>query len=365
MERSSNPCSSPNTSDSSLLKEDSGGTGKISDSSFSLEEPNLDPTVYGDINTLNEMKQFEQSFEGGTGSKEDWSFTSPGGVLGCKTQLVAQKGEQWWNSDLRRCIVPEAIITEAKNSASTSTWTAFTLGFAHFAQAWTEENCGEFPQDFVEWCQRCAMIFVKLKEKGFPYTCLCASRFAFSLFSRISYGEDIKQVPIIKTIFYSFHRSHVPRKPYTYMLSHSLVFDYSNSRPCNANLSFFELTVKCILLYVDEKICSARAVNCLWERVRRTNESRDIFLLNTTHHTPLKTSGIRKLAKLGMTQVGIPQEFRPYTIKHAAISALILKGVREVLIAKRARLSPTAHTPTRSFLRVNLASDMAHALIAP
>ncbi|KAH7825064.1 uncharacterized protein MONOS_11030 [Monocercomonoides exilis] len=116
---------------------------------------------------------------------------------------------------------------------------------------------------------------------------------------------------------------------------------------------------------VDRNICPARAVNCLWERVRRTYESGDTFLLNTTHHSPLKTSGIRKLAKLGMMQVGILQEFRPYTVKHAAISALILKGVPEVFIAKHARLSPTAHTPTRSSLRANLASNMAHALAAP
>ncbi|KAH7829600.1 uncharacterized protein MONOS_15 [Monocercomonoides exilis] len=197
------------------------------------------------------------------------------------------------------------------------------------------------------------------------------------------------------------------------MWSPTVVFDFYNSRPNNMDLSFYELTVKCILLCVlftaysfheleqlsmsksifnndairlhthlktsippsyltipflgdaDEKICPVRAVNCLWERVRRTYESRDTFLLNTTHHTPLKTSGIRKLVKLGMTQVGIPQEFRPYTIKHAAISALILKGVPEVLIARHARLSPTAHTPTRSYLKAILASDMDHALVAP
>ncbi|KAH7828120.1 uncharacterized protein MONOS_5063 [Monocercomonoides exilis] len=115
----------------------------------------------------------------------------------------------------------------------------------------------------------------------------------------------------------------------------------------------------------DEKICPAIAVNCLWERVRRTYESRDTFLLNASHHTPLKTSGISKLEKLGMTQVGIPQEFRLFTIKLAAISALIFKGVPEVLIARHALLSPTAHTPTRCFLRDNVASDMAHALVAP
>ncbi|KAH7826312.1 uncharacterized protein MONOS_10093 [Monocercomonoides exilis] len=83
-----------------------------------------------------------------------------------------------------------------------------------------------------------------------------------------------------------------------------------------------------------------------------------------THHTPLNSSGIRKLTKLGMTHEGIPQEFRPCTIKHAAISALILKGIPEVLIVRHSRLSLTAHTPTRSFLRANLASDMSHVLVA-
>ncbi|KAH7825217.1 uncharacterized protein MONOS_1971 [Monocercomonoides exilis] len=66
-----------------------------------------------------------------------------------------------------------------------------------------------------------------------------------------------------------------------------------------------------------------------------------------------------------MSQVGIPQEFKPYTIKHAAISALTLKGIPEVLIARHARLSPTAHIPTKSDFRTNLGSSMAHALIAP
>ncbi|KAH7828546.1 uncharacterized protein MONOS_4970 [Monocercomonoides exilis] len=329
------------------------------------------------------------------------------------TQLEVQKGQQWWISSLQKCGVPQSLIAETKNSVSPSTWIAHIFGFAHFVQIWTEENCGEFPRDFGEWCRRCAMLFVKLKEKGFPYTCLCATRSAVSLFSRLSYGEDIGQIPIIKTIFRSFHRSHVPRRPYTYMWSPPLVFDFYNSRPNNIDLSFYELTVKCLMLCMlftacrsyeleqlsisksihnndtihlhthlktsippsyltipflgdaDEKICLARAVNCLWERVRRTYESRDTFLLNTTHHTPLKTSGIRRLTRLGMTQVGIPNEFRPYTIKHAAISALTLKGIPEVLIARHARLSPSAHTPTRSFFRTNLALSMAHALIAP
>lgn len=203
---------------------------------------------------------------------------------------------------------------------------------------------------------------MKLKEKGFPSSCLCASRSAVSLFSRIAYGEDIGKVLIIMTLFRSFHKSHKQRTPVTYMCSLSLIFNYYNSQQDNNFLSFFDLTVTYILLNtlftacrfheleqismsksifdseaihfhakiktslppsyltvpylkkLDVKVCQVNTIICLWERAKRTYESRDTFLLNTTHHTPLKTSGIRKLARLGMTQVGIPEEFRPYTI---------------------------------------------------
>ncbi|KAH7828119.1 putative Transposon Ty3-G Gag-Pol polyprotein [Monocercomonoides exilis] len=238
LERSGDSGASSDTSDSLLLKKASGRTGESSYSSPSLEEPGLDPSSERDNNILHAMERFEENIQGRTRNEEVGSITPTGTLLSSKTQLVAQRGEQWWNSRLRRCNVPEAIITEAKNSVSTSSWTANTFGFAHFTQAWTEENCGEFPQDFVEWCRRCVMLFVKQKEKGFPHTCLCATRSLISLFSRISYGEDIGQVPIIKTIFRSFHRSHVPRKPFTYMWSLAVVFDFHNSHPNNIDLSF-------------------------------------------------------------------------------------------------------------------------------
>ncbi|KAH7816637.1 uncharacterized protein MONOS_2924 [Monocercomonoides exilis] len=74
-------------------------------------------------------------------------------------------------------------------------------------------------------------------------------------------------------------------------------------------------------------------------------ENRDTFLLNTVQHTPLKTEGIRKLARLGMTQIGIP-------------------GVPEAMVARHARMSPTSHAPTRSYFKANLASRMADTLLS-
>ncbi|KAH7825216.1 uncharacterized protein MONOS_1972 [Monocercomonoides exilis] len=335
LEGSCDPGTTTDSSDPLLLKEDSGGTCERSNSFSSLEVPGLDPSSEGDDDIFHKMERFEENIEGRARNGEVGSITPTGTLFSSKTQLVAQRGEQWWISCLQKCGVPQSLIEETKNSVSHSPWTAYTFGFAHFGQIWTEENCGEFPRNFGEWCRRCAMLYVKLKEKGFPNSCLCTTRSAVSLFSRLSYGEDIGQIPIIKTIFHSFHSSHVPRRIDIYMWSPSLAFDYFNLRPSNSDISFFELTAKCILLCVlftacrfhelellsmsksifnndaihihlhlktsipasnltihflgeaDEKICPARAAHCLWERVRRTYVSRDTSLLNTTHHTPL------------------------------------------------------------------------------
>ncbi|KAH7815187.1 uncharacterized protein MONOS_16172 [Monocercomonoides exilis] len=82
-----------------------------------------------------------------------------------------------------------------------------------------------------------------------------------------------------------------------------------------------------------------------------------------TTHTPLAPSGIRKLANVGLGRAGVPEEFRPYTIKHATISKVSTEGIPEACAARFARLSTTAHTPLRSFFKTNLASQMAHMLL--
>ncbi|KAH7826032.1 uncharacterized protein MONOS_16601 [Monocercomonoides exilis] len=119
-----------------------------------------------------------------------------------------------------------------------------------------------------------------------------------------------------------------------------------------------------ILDSVDEKVYLGRAVKLLWCRVRTTYENRDIFFLNMVHHTLLKTEGIRKKARLGMTLIGISNEYRHFTLKHAAISALLTKRVTEAMAARHARISPTSHTPARSFFEANLASRMADTLLS-
>ncbi|KAH7822336.1 uncharacterized protein MONOS_12364 [Monocercomonoides exilis] len=119
--------------------------------------------------------------------------------------------------------------------------------------------------------------------------------------------------------------------------------------------------------FLDEsnaKICPARTFLYLWEFIKQRHPECDTFLLNTMKFTPLTVEGIRKLARIGMTWIGVPKHYRPYTIKHAAISTLMLNKVPEALVAKYARLSPTAHTPSRFYLSADLSHQMADKLIS-
>ncbi|KAH7820304.1 uncharacterized protein MONOS_6278 [Monocercomonoides exilis] len=384
---SSSPCSAyPSVSEEDLERE-----SKSSYSYSSLERSNLDASIEKNDDTLRKLEEFANYSSTRHRLKENRSI-SPTRRLHCgETKLVMEIGEEWWKRGLKRFNVPDLIIFESRNSVASTTWSSYTFGFAHFSLALEEEGYGDFSKEFSDWFQICANIFIKLRDKGFPYSCFCTTRSAVSLFTRICYGENLGQVPLIETLFRSFHRSHIPRKPYTSMWSPSIVFDYFNRMPPNEELSFFDLTVKCIILLIIFTACRFREMERISMNqsviqedsihlftnlktsstpsyitvpiMKCADEKRHIFL-NTVEHTLLKTEGIRKLARLGMTQIGIPGEYRPYTLKNAANSALLSKGVPEAMVARHARMSPNSHTPTRSHFKANLASRMADTLLS-
>lgn len=98
------------------------------------------------------MERFTKDIEGRNGAEKDGSIAATGYILSGLTELVAKRGELWRRSSIQKCNVPQNLIVESLNSAVLSTWTANLFDFAHFAQAWMEENRGDFPDDFVEWC---------------------------------------------------------------------------------------------------------------------------------------------------------------------------------------------------------------------
>ncbi|KAH7821154.1 uncharacterized protein MONOS_6360 [Monocercomonoides exilis] len=403
--------SSPYSTDSSMSSESRIGKSESDLSSSGLEESDLEQPSFETDDSLLHLEMLSRRPFPRTGNVEVGSRTSSRGVYGCKDRMVARVGERWWSEGLRACGVPDKIRKITEESISKVTWNQYINCFAHFHIEWKSNQLGEIPGCFDEWIKKCAVCFLSLKDRGTPYSSLCAMRSAISLFSRTVYGREIGDIPLIHTIFRSFSFSQSHKKPYTSMWSPDIITGFYSRELNNEQLPFLDLTVKCILLimlfsacrfcelarismsesiweteaihlstrlktsrsrefitvpFLQEehiRICPARAIRCLWDRVRTTYEKRDTFLLNKTTHTPLTPSGIRKLAKFGMMRAGVPEEFRPYTIKHATISKLSTEGIPETCVARFARLSTTAHTPLKSYFKTNLASQMAHMLL--
>ncbi|KAH7830586.1 uncharacterized protein MONOS_705 [Monocercomonoides exilis] len=412
LDKEHNAHSPSNSVDSSESQESKSRESESNHPSSGMEESDMEQLTGRDDVSILRLEELESGFNPGSRPEENGCSTASRGIHGSNNQLVREVGEEWWWKSLRICGVPDRIISVTKESIAKSTWNQYTFGFAHFSREWEELKLGPFPKYFDEWSMDCANCLLSMRDKGGKYSCLCATRSAISLFSKTVYGKDLSKVSLISTIFRSFSFSQTHRKPYTKMWSPDIVLSYYENYGLNEYLSFFDLTVKCILLVmlftscrfheleqismansifendaiylstrlktsrsreyitvpcleeVHKRICPARAIHTLWERVKATYENRDTFLLNTTHHTPLTAKGIRTLAKIGLRKAGVPDEYRPYTIKHASISKLASSGIPEVCIAKHARLSTTAHTPSRSYYKANLANRMARALLA-
>ncbi|KAH7819973.1 putative Transposon Ty3-G Gag-Pol polyprotein [Monocercomonoides exilis] len=374
LDKEHNAHSPSDSVDSSESQESKSRESESNHSSSIMEESDMEQLTGRDDVSILRLEEFESGFNPGSRPEENGCSTASRGIHGSNNQLVREVGEEWWWRSLRICGVPDRIISVTKESIAKSTWTTYTFGFAHFSREWEELKLGPFPKYFDEWSMDCANCLLSMRDKGGKYSCL---------------------------------------KSYTKMWSPDIVLSYYENYGLNEYLSFFNLTVKCILLVmlftscrfheleqismansifendaiylstrlktsrsreyitvpcledVHKRICPARAIHTLWERVKATYENRDKFLLNTTHHTLLTAKGIRTLARLGLRKAGVPEEYRPYTIMHASISKLASSGIPEVCIAKHARLSTTAHTPSRSYYKANLANRMACVLLAP
>ncbi|KAH7828282.1 putative Reverse transcriptase (RNA-dependent DNA polymerase) [Monocercomonoides exilis] len=344
LDKEHNAHSPSNSVDSSESQESKSRESESNHPSSGMEESDMEQLTGRDDVSILRLEELESGFNPGSRPEENGCSTASRGIHGSNNQLVREVGEEWWWKSLRICGVPDRIISVTKESIAKSTCNQYTFGFAHFSREWEELKLGPFPKYFDEWSMDCANCLLSMRDKGGKYSCLCATRSAISLFSKTVYGKDLSKVSLISTIFRSFSFSQTHRKPYTKMWSPDIVLSYYENYWLNEYLSFFDLTVKCILLVmlftscrfheleqismansifendaiylstrlktsrsreyitvpcleeVHKRICPARAIHTLWERVKATYENRDTFLLNTTHHTPLTAKGIRTLA---------------------------------------------------------------------
>ncbi|KAH7820999.1 uncharacterized protein MONOS_13119 [Monocercomonoides exilis] len=232
---------------------------------------------------------------------------------------------------------------------------------------------------------------------------------AVSFYSVLAFNTALGDIAIIRILFRAFRRNDTSRKKMAPEIwNPNILLKYFTEFGPNNKLSFKILTMKVITLtmlfsacrftelervnmensrfeeegvYFDTVlktshtrseiavpflpdlplICPASAIRDLYFPVKQKQNSNKL-LLNTITYELLTASGIRKLAKEAMKLAGVPQRFRPYSLKAATLSTLTMAGISPSQIAKFARLSPKTNTLVKLYFRTNLASSMVQVI---
>lgn len=345
---------------------------------------------------------------------EDDGCEPPTRAIHGRSDLTQQeKGEKWFVNSMSLYGWSDKDVNALTASVTQSTWKGYCSVLAKFG----DEYRRLFPQmervNFEEFAQRCTKVAQDLQSKGkIGYNMTTKLRSVLSLFTEIAFGKKIGDYAPFVRLVKALQRTKRPRRLNYSIWQPSLVFDYYMGKQDNEWLSFHDLTIKAILLIVlttacrfaelasismeqsewipeginlsvklktkkerdsifvsritgeKEKLCPVRCIKALWEIASTRYHKRSTFLLNTKTYTPLTTSGIRRLARLGMDMIGIPKRFTPYSLKHAAISDLLRKGAPEAVVARHARLSELAHTPIRHYFRAEFEESLNALLLS-
>jgi hypothetical protein len=121
---------------------------------------------------------------------------------------------------------------------------------------------------------------------------------------------------------------------------------------------------ECVLASVQEKaICPVDAVLELWHRVKEHSKEKKGLFFDDYFGQPLNKYNLERDMKRLMFFAGIPQQYTPYSIKHASMTFLIASGVEETWINRNARLSQRTSTAVRHYF-VGQACQKASKAIA-
>jgi hypothetical protein len=134
---------------------------------------------------------------------------------------------------------------------------------------------------------------------------------------------------------------------------------------------FFNTVIKntpeiteCVLTFVQEgQVCPVQALLELRRRVCEKKGNVSDLFWTEDYTAPLgKVQLERNMRKL-MKDAGIPEQYTPYSIKHAAITHLLAHDVQEWVVNRNARLSQFTNTATRHYFigQANLIASKAIA----
>ncbi|KAH7816346.1 uncharacterized protein MONOS_11949 [Monocercomonoides exilis] len=350
-----------------------------------------------------------QDSSGGAMDEEDGSLSSSRDDERNPAESIKERGEAWWLHALHERGVSLELAEECKAGIAKTTWDGYLFCFAHFSDQWKKCAHGHIPDNLPDWTVKCADVFLTMKNRGFKVSVIQIVRAAVSFYTVLAFNTALGDIAIIRNLFRAFRRNNTSRKkmaPEIWNLN--VLLKYFTELGPNNQLSFKTLTMKVITLtmlfsdcrftelervnmensrfeeegeYLDTVlktshtrseitvhflpelplICSASAIKDLFFLGKQKQNSNKL-LLNTATFQPLTASGIRKLAKEAMKQAGVPQRFRPSSLKVATMSTLTMAGILPSHIAKFARLSPKTNTLVKHYFRTNLASSITRVI---
>ncbi|KAH7819663.1 uncharacterized protein MONOS_16698 [Monocercomonoides exilis] len=404
-------CSSSSTDTS-----DSDGNTKGSDgeSSSDYTPAELEGSELGHPSSNKQLLQLGvelqlQDSSGGSMDEEDGSLPSSREDESDLAESIKKRGEAWWMHALHERNVRLELAEECKAGIAQTTWDGYLFCFAHFSDQWKKCAHGHIPDNLPDWTVKCADVFLTMKNRGFKVSVIQMVRAAVSFYSVLAFNTALGDIAIIRILFRAFRRNDTSRKKMAPEIwNPNVLLKYFTELGPNNKLSFKTLTMKVITLtmlfsacrftelervnmensrfeeegvYLDTVlktshtrseiavpflhdlplICPASAIKDLYFLVKQKQNSNKL-LLNTTTFEPLTASGIRKLAKEAMKLAGVPQRFKPYSLKAATLSTLTMAGIPPSQIAKFARLSPKTDTLVKHYFKTNLASSMARVI---
>ncbi|KAH7815986.1 uncharacterized protein MONOS_13783 [Monocercomonoides exilis] len=368
-------------------------------------------TTDKNVETLRmEMERTEPGFEGRKMDETDGSKSTTRQNENSPYQSLESQGEEWFRRMLLSKGYSERVIDECKNSVAENTWKGYSYSYARFSEIWEDNRNGDPQEAWSNWVEKCAHIFISLKDKGTKASTLKQTCAALSLISELLYNRGLGESALMQRLLKSFRRSENRKKrDKPDIWNPQLLLQKITSLGENRNLDFHELTKKaictCMLFsacrftelerinlhnstigddaikldsslktstertdiiipFLKEQplVCPAASVKELWNRIKESQPNATSLFIDETTHLALSARKIRNYAAEMLQDAGIPKCFGPYSLKHASITALTMAGIPLAQIAKFARLSPRSNTITKHYVQSDVSSKLAHVI---
>ncbi|KAH7816654.1 uncharacterized protein MONOS_2940 [Monocercomonoides exilis] len=184
-----------------------GRKGTCSSSDARLERADMG-TTDKNVETLRmEMERTESGFEGRKMDETDGSKSTARQNENSTYQSLESQGEKWFRRMLLSKIYSERVIDECKNSVAENTWKGYSYSYARFCEIWEDKRNGDPPEAWSEWVEKCASIFISLKDKGTKASTLKQTSAALTLISELVYNRGLGESALIQRLLKSFRRS--------------------------------------------------------------------------------------------------------------------------------------------------------------